>query len=501
MRVTPPGREDSNLSYLAVHDWTALHILVVGDIMLDVTVSGEVDRISPDAPVSVVRATHTTCRPGGAANVAMNLAALGAQVTLVGVSGVDREAEQLDSALVEAGAHTHIIRVRGRPTTVKLRIVGRSQLLLRVDTEDISEPSDNDKTALLGCAMEMLPAVHAVILSDYAKGALGPEICQAVIQAARSRELPVLVDSKQHDFIRYRGATAICPNIIALRAALHLVDDDDDIDTVLHKTRQVVAALELSFACVTMAEKGIGLVTADAVEIFPAMAKQVIDVTGAGDTVAAAMTLSLASGLSTEQAVRLANVAAGIVVGKFGTSTVRREELIAALAGVSRATSFSKQMTLDALQAQMLTWRENQERIVFTNGCFDLLHAGHITLLESARLQGQRLIVAINSDRSVRALKGSGRPLVAEEDRARLLAALSAVDAVLVFHESTPLNTIMALRPDVLVKGGDYTEETVIGAREVRGWGGKVVIVPLVDGVSTTRLIAGIAESRPIDTR
>jgi D-beta-D-heptose 7-phosphate kinase/D-beta-D-heptose 1-phosphate adenosyltransferase len=463
--------------------------------MLDVSLFGEVDRISPDAPVAVVRTTHTTYRPGGAANVAMNLAALGAQVTLVGVSGVDRESEQLQSAVVEAGVQTRIVKVAGRPTTVKLRIVGRGQPLLRVDTEDVSEHSKEDKAALLAQAIEMLASVQGVILSDYAKGALSPEFCQAVIQAARSRELPVLADSKQRDFSRFRGVTTICPNVLDLTDAVHRITGD--IPAILHKAQQLIAALDLSFVCVTLAEEGIGLVTSNAVKIFPAEAKRVIDVIGAGDTVAAAMALSLASGFSPEQAVRLANVAAGIVVGKVGTSIVRRDELIAALMESNPTNFCSKQMTMDALQEQMLLWRANGERVVFTNGCFDLLHAGHITLLEEARQQGQRLIVAINSDASVRAMKGPGRPLISADDRSRLLAALSAVDAVIVFCELTPLNMITTLRPDVLVKGGDYTEETVIGAPEVREWGGQVHIVPLVEGVSTTRLITQAAEPQP----
>jgi D-beta-D-heptose 7-phosphate kinase/D-beta-D-heptose 1-phosphate adenosyltransferase len=326
-----------------------------------------------------------------------------------------------------------------------------------------------------------------VVLSDYAKGALTPEVCKALIQAARKQGIPVLVDPKCTDFSRYRGATAICPNLNELSAAAHL--DAGDLKALLDATEAIMRALDIEFLIATLGEKGIALVRPGSRFMAPAVARQVFDVSGAGDTVAAVLALCLASGLDPETAAQVANIAAGIVVGKVGTVPVEKYELLAALAPEIALSAEDKLVTRQELVTRVALWKANGERVAFTNGCFDLLHVGHITVLEQARHFGDRLIVAINSDASVSGLKGPGRPIVCERERARVLAALAAVDAVVVFGEPTPLELILATRPDVIVKGGDYGADTIVGATEVKSWGGQVKIVPLVAGFSTTRLI------------
>jgi D-beta-D-heptose 7-phosphate kinase/D-beta-D-heptose 1-phosphate adenosyltransferase len=308
-----------------------------------------------------------------------------------------------------------------------------------------------------------------------------------VIQAARKLAIPVLVDPKSVDFTRYRGATTICPNLGELSSATHL--DVADLNSLLDAAEAMIPAFDIEFLTATLSEKGIALVRPGNRFMAPAVARQVFDVSGAGDTVIAVLALCLASRLSPETAVELANVAAGIVVAKVGTVPVEKHELLAALAPELALHAEDKVVSRQDLVSRVALWKANGERVVFTNGCFDLLHVGHITVLEEAHRFGDRLIVAINSDASVSALKGPSRPIVGERERGRVLAALAAVDAVVVFDEPTPLELILATRPDVIVKGGDYAVDTVVGAKEVLSWGGQVKIVPIVQGFSTTRLI------------
>ena len=468
--------------------WAGKRLLVVGDVMLDKYIWGEVGRISPEAPVPVVRATHQSEQPGGAANVAMNVARLGAQTVLVGFTG-DDENEKLLVASLRANRIAPVLVVcEDFPTITKQRILGGLQQMLRLDNEKLGVRPQADYDRLLSAVMEQLPGCHAVVLSDYAKGALTPEVCQAVIEAARRRDIPVLVDPKSADFTRYRGATTICPNLGELSKAMEM--DARDLTALLDAAEALVPEYDLEFLTATLSEKGIALVRPGNRFIAPAVARQVFDVSGAGDTVIAVLALCLASGLKPETAVGLANVAAGIVVGKVGTVPVEKHELLAALAPEIALHAEDKVLERRELVQRVALWKANSERVVFTNGCFDLLHIGHITVLEQARRFGDRLIVAINSDASVRGLKGSSRPIVGENDRARVLAALAAVDAVVVFGEPTPLELIVATRPDVIVKGGDYDPSTVVGASEVLSWGGQVKIVPTVEGFSTTGLIA-----------
>jgi D-beta-D-heptose 7-phosphate kinase/D-beta-D-heptose 1-phosphate adenosyltransferase len=470
------------------HKWPTKRLLVVGDIMLDKYIWGEVGRISPEAPVPVVRATHQSQQPGGAANVAMNLSRLGAQTTVIGFTGGDESEAFLSESLNSNGISPHFVLSEGFPTITKQRILGGRQQMLRLDSERTDPRPQGDYHRLIECVFAELPGSHALVLSDYAKGVLTPQVCQALIQRARSLGIPVLVDPKSADFSRYRGATTVCPNLDELAAAAHV--DTRDLKSVLDAAEAIISALDVEFLVATLSDKGIALLRPGYRFIAPALARQVFDVSGAGDTVIAVLALSMASGLNPEIAIQLANVAAGIVVAKVGTVPVERYELLAALDSEVAHHAEDKVIGRSELVTRVSQWKSRGERVVFTNGCFDLLHIGHITLLEQARRFGDRLIVAINSDASTRAVKGPNRPIVGERDRARVLAALGTVDAVVVFDETTPLETVLAIHPDVIVKGGDYHLETTVGAREVLSWGGQVKFIPLVDGFSTTSLIA-----------
>ena len=480
--------------------WGSMPVLVVGDVMLDEYLWGDVSRISPEAPVPVVRTTMRDQRPGGAANVAMNLAGLGASVTLVGFGGGDREQSILEQLVAEQGIEPRLTTVPGLATTTKLRILSGHQQMMRVDTESDHEFSADDYGRLLDTALAALESCAVVILSDYAKGVLSEQICQAVIQEARRLRIPVLVDPKVADFSRYRGATCICPNRKELATAT--AGSTEDLPRLLADGQGRIRSLGLQLMFVTLGQHGIALLRRDSSAHVPALARAVFDVSGAGDTVIAVLALAVGSDIPIEIGAQLANLAAGIVVGKVGTVPITKAELVGALTDRGPTAMHDKILALEQLIARLTGWRACGERIVFTNGCFDILHIGHISLLEEARRRGDRLIVGLNSDSSVRHLKGPMRPIVGELERAQVLAALSAVDAVVVFPETTPLRLIEALRPDVLVKGGDYTKDTVVGAREVEAWGGRVELIPLRKGISTSRLIASAAAppSTPVKT-
>jgi D-beta-D-heptose 7-phosphate kinase/D-beta-D-heptose 1-phosphate adenosyltransferase len=478
--------------------WPTKRLLVVGDLMLDKYIWGEVGRISPEAPVPVVRATHQSEQPGGAANVAMNLVRLGAEVVLVGFAGGDENERTLEASLVSNGIRPVLVRSEGFPTITKLRILGGRQQMLRLDSERLGVRSGDDYERLIAAVLAELSGCDAVVLSDYAKGVLTAEVCQTVIKTAKALRIPLLVDPKCPDFGRYRGATTICPNLgeLTIAAQVFVSREAVNLTDLLSTAEMMVPEFGLQFMAATLSEKGIALVRAGSRAIIPAVARQVFDVSGAGDTVIAVLALALASGLLPETAVQLANAAAGIVVGKVGTVPVEKYELLSALSPQIALQAEEKVVSVKDLVRRVHTWRANGEQVSFTNGCFDLLHIGHITVLEQARRTGDRLIVAINSDASVCRLKGPSRPIVGERERARVLAALAAVDAVVVFDEPTPLELILASRPDVIVKGGDYNVDTVVGAKEVQSWGGRVVIVPIVDGYSTTGLIEKGAAGR-----
>jgi D-beta-D-heptose 7-phosphate kinase/D-beta-D-heptose 1-phosphate adenosyltransferase len=465
-----------------------IKVLVVGDIMLDRYIIGDVDRISPEAPVPVIRHAQRYERPGGAANVAMNLAGLGCQAFLAGFWGDDGEKAELLGLLEKAGVDSVGVVSSSLPTISKTRIVGRTQQLLRLDIESREAYPAVEVERLIARAEELAGKVHAVILSDYAKGALPNELCARVIRAARAAGVPVLADPKTPDFSKYSGATTVCPNLNELSVATGI--SAHKTDEMLAAARHLITEHDIQFLTVTMSEKGIRVIGAGGESYHsPARAREVFDVSGAGDTVIATLAASMAGGLHIHTAVELANVAAGIVVGKVGTVPIAQHELIGALTPSSGLNSGEKVLDFERAKLRVAEWRASGETIVFTNGCFDLLHVGHITLLEDCRKFGSKLVLGLNTDMSVSRLKGPTRPIVGENERARVMSALAAVDAVVLFDEETPLELIRSLKPNVLVKGGDYTIETVIGHEDVIANGGRVEIVPTVEGFSTTNLV------------
>ncbi|HWZ52385.1 MAG TPA: D-glycero-beta-D-manno-heptose-7-phosphate kinase [Granulicella sp.] len=469
-----------------------LKVLVLGDLMLDRYILGEVDRISPEAPVPILRHAQRYERAGGAANVAMNLAGLGCQTFLAGFWGNDSERSELSALLEAAHVDTLGVVTGSLPTISKTRIVGRVQQLLRLDIESRDRRPAVEEQRLLDRALELTVKMSAVILSDYAKGALTPAICQEVIRAARRHDIPVFVDPKTHDFAKYAGATSVCPNLGELSEATRVPADQAHMDELLAAGLVLVGKHDFKFLTVTMSEKGITVlqpIPGSSTYHSPARAREVFDVSGAGDTVIATLAAGIAGGLQVTSAVELANLAAGIVVGKVGTVPIAQHELIAALTPSSGLAAAEKILDLERMTLRAAEWRAAGETIVFTNGCFDLLHVGHITLLEDCRSFGSKLILGLNSDASVSRLKGPTRPIVGERERARVMAALAAVDAVVLFDEDTPLELIRALKPNVLVKGGDYSVATVVGHEDVQAYGGRVEIVPTVEGFSTTHIV------------
>ena len=470
-------------------------VLVVGDLMLDQYLWGEVSRISPEAPVPVLRSARRTYVAGGAANVAMNLRGLGVQAALAGFAGADEDGGRLRAMLQDAAISTAAVCPWSRATISKTRVMAGHQQLMRLDVEAPDDASESEIASLLAALAPQVAASDCVILSDYAKGVLPPAVCKAVIAQARARRIPVLVDPKGSSFVKYQGATTICPNLQELAACTGVAPRE--MAALMESGRALRKHLGLEYLTVTMSERGIRVLreTPEQDLHAPAQAREVYDVSGAGDTVIAVLAASAAAGLDLESAIQLANVAAGIVVSRVGTVPVERDSLMAALAAEFTLSTQEKIVDRTGLVARATQWRSRGETIVFTNGCFDLLHVGHITLLEDAHRMGHHLVVGLNSDASVQRLKGPRRPIVGELERARVLAALASTDAIVIFDEDTPLETIRLLQPDVLVKGGDYTEATVVGAELVRSTGGRVAIVPTVAGFSTTNIVRRLADA------
>lgn len=460
-------------------------VLVVGDVMLDRYWYGGTSRISPEAPVPVVKVDQIEDRPGGAANVALNIAALGAPAMLVGVVGQDAAAESLCDSLSAVGVKTHFQAVAAQPTILKLRVMSRHQQLLRMDFE---EPFEVDGGALQKTVEGLLDQAQVLVLSDYGKGALSNH--QALIRAARIKGIPVLADPKGKDFSIYRGASLITPNLNEFEAIVGVCPDEA---ALVSKGLELIQLLDLGALLVTRGEHGMTLLRTDHPPLhLPARAREVFDVTGAGDTVISTLAAALAAGEDLTTAVGLANLAAGIVVGKLGTAAISAPELRRAIqreAGSERGV-----LSLEQLKAAVEDARAHGERVVFTNGCFDILHAGHVTYLEQARAQGDRLIVAVNDDASVTRLKGVGRPINAVDRRMAVLAGLEAVDWVTSFAEDTPENLLRELSPDVLVKGGDYSVDQVVGADIVQAYGGEVRVLGLVENSSTTAIVNKIRQ-------
>ena len=463
-------------------------IVCIGDVMLDRFVYGQVTRISPEAPVPIMRRTREAAMPGGAGNVGRNLSTLGLRTALIGVVGDDPEGRQLAELLGRIdGVEADLIVMRDRPTTLKTRFVAGGQQLLRVDAEDTRAIDLTTESDIVMSLEDAAKDASLIILSDYAKGAITDNVIAAAIAAGRAHGIPVIADPKGLDFARYGEVDLLKPNAMELGQAIGLaVETDRDATEALAKAMDLLPARAI---VVTRAAKGMSFVQRDeAVMHRSGEAREVYDVSGAGDTSIAALALGLAAGGSLAEAVELAIAASGIAVGKSGTATVSANELNTALQMGLRNGGVSH-VPLETLVGQVEVWRDTNLTVGFTNGCFDILHPGHLRVLEEAKARCGRLVVGLNSDASVKRLKGPNRPVNDEASRARVLSGLSAVDAVVVFDEDTPKALIDALQPDLLVKGGDYSIETIVGADVVLARGGTVHIVPLVDGQSTTAAI------------
>lgn len=452
--------------------------------MLDRYLFGGTSRISPEAPVPVVHVRETDDRPGGAANVAVNLASLGVRTTLLGIVGKDEEARTLRSILTGRGIDCRFTETTAWPTITKTRVLSRSQQLIRLDRE---EPCEDEERALTAALSEVLRGTDVVILSDYGKGALAD--VEAMIVACNEASVPVLIDPKGIDFEKYRGASLITPNQTEFEAVAGSCDSDE---ALVERATRMVKELELGALLVTRSEKGMLLVEARSEPVFLSThAREVYDVTGAGDTVIATTAAALASRQSLETAAILANLAAGVVVRKIGVASVTPAEM--RIASLPRGHLDVGLVTEVELLALLKDARERGEKIVMTNGCFDLLHPGHVSYLREARGLGDRLIVAVNDDDSVRRLKGDGRPVNDLHSRMTVLSGLASVDWVVPFSEDTPARLIQSVLPDVLVKGGDYRPDEVVGAEDVIAGGGEVRILAFRDGHSSTSIIKKLA--------
>jgi len=473
---------------LEIPKFDAARVLVVGDVMLDRYWHGATSRISPEAPVPVVKVGNAEDSPGGAGNVALNLAALGAAATLVGLVGHDEAGEELETRLRAAGVLCDLEEVSDKPTVTKLRIVSRHQQLIRLDFEEAfhidSAEAINAKVAAL------LDSTDVVIVSDYNKGALAA--VSALITLARKQGVPVLVDPKGEDFGKYRGATLLTPNLHEFEQVMGACESEEDL---VAKGRLLIKELELEALLVTRGEHGMSLIRADEAELhIPARARDVFDVTGAGDTVISVLGAALAAGSGLPEAVALSNIAAGLAVTRVGTVAVSGPELrreVQSDGGSDRGVMTREQLALVVADA-----RAHGEKVAFTNGCFDIIHAGHVGYLQDARKCGDRLIVAINDDESVRRLKGEGRPINPIERRMAVVSGLESVDWVVSFSEDTPENLLSEVKPDCLVKGGDYGIEGVVGAEIVQQYGGEVRVLSFLDNCSTSAIVEKIKKDK-----
>lgn len=462
-----------------------VNVLVVGDVMLDRYWRADADRISPEAPVPVAKISGTQDRMGGAANVAQNISSLGGHAVLLGVAGNDAEGLVLESLLRQHDIQSSVIKSDIVRTTSKIRIVSRNQQLIRLDFDD---RADQQFAEVAESFEDHIDDCNIVILSDYGKGVLTDP--QAIISIANKQGKKVIVDPKGNDFTKYKNANAITPNYAEFCAVVGECVSEQEIHT---KAQQLCSNLNFEALLITRSEKGITLVKRNGdVSNFPAQVREVYDVTGAGDTVISVFAMGLAADNDFEQAARMANIAAGIVVGKFGAATLTSEELQQGLLNYEYPTSKLISQTL--LMQKIEEARLKEKQIVFTNGCFDVLHKGHAHLLRQAKSFGDVLIVGLNSDDSVRRLKGKDRPINNLQDRAEMLSHLSPVDWIVSFEQDTPLELIETLIPDVLVKGGDYSVNEIVGSDCVESNGGEVKVVPFVEGYSTSTIISSIID-------
>lgn len=464
---------------------TGAKIVVVGDIMLDRFVEGLVERISPEAPIPVFSVQHETSMLGGAGNVLRNLAALGGEVYLAATVGADEAGLEIrDLISKESQSTLGLHEVPGRRTGIKTRYIAAGQQMMRADWETVEEIPDDVADQIVAAVVRQLENAGALLLSDYGKGVLTTSLVECLIGLARDADRPVVVDPKGADYKRYTGASVVTPNRQELSAATGLPTGDDE--AVIAASKKLIASNGIGAVLATRSEQGMTLVDGKSVNHYPARARGVYDVSGAGDTSVAAVAAAIAAGMTLGEAAQFANTAAGVVVGKVGTAVARPEEILAASYEGDRYNAEVKILPVVAVMERVAAWRRRGLRVGFTNGCFDLLHPGHVSLIGQARRSCDCLVVGLNSDASVTRLKGDGRPVQNEASRAAVLASLADVNAVVVFDEDTPRNLISALKPDVLVKGADYTLGQVVGADDVHSWGGEVVLAELLEGHSTT---------------
>jgi D-beta-D-heptose 7-phosphate kinase/D-beta-D-heptose 1-phosphate adenosyltransferase len=461
--------------------------------MLDEYVWGAVDRISPEAPVQVVEVKRKELRLGGAGNVINNLLTLNCQVDVVSVVGDDDDGQFLLRRLTERGVMQHgVFSQPGRVTSRKTRVLASNQQIVRIDQETRNEISVESEERILTHVRDSVSSLDVIYLSDYQKGVMTDRLLREVIAIGRNAKVPVLIDPKGEDYSKYRGATLLTPNRKEAQLATGLTITDED--SLLAVGRKLRETLELDALVLTRSEEGMTVFSSDGEIHLPTVAREVYDVSGAGDTVLSLFGLGMAQKLPLGCSAGLANLAAGIVVGKVGTSTVSAQEILDTV-GSQQHESDQKIRTSSLLQNILAGDRHKGKTIVFTNGCFDLLHVGHVKYLQAARQLGDLLVLGLNSDASIKRLKGPSRPLIGQEERAHILAALDCIDYVVVFDEDTPLEVITALRPDILVKGGDYTPEGVVGRELVESYGGRVELINFVDGKSTTNIINKILAS------
>lgn len=472
--------------------WQKRKIVVVGDFMLDRYLYGNAERLSPDAPVPVLKAKEQTASPGGAANVCLDLLALRCNVACVGIVGDDADGKLLRSMMRKGGCDVAgLVTSRGIPTTVKHNFVGLAQhrhpqKMFRVDHENDAPVTETVGKRIIAAAKRQLKGAAALCLEDYNKGALTEPVCKALIRAAKAAKVPVLIDpAAVSDYARYRGATCITPNRTEAELATANGDEKSMARSLLRKLQLQTVVLTLDKQGALLVEKGKSPV------VLPTEARAVYDVTGAGDMVLAMLAAAVANGADWRTAVTLANVAAGLEVQRFGVVPIDLDEILLAVLDQQREV-LGKVRRLDQLKAELGAHRRQGKKIVFTNGCFDILHAGHVSYLRQARAEGDLLVVAINSDKSIRRIKGEGRPVNNIHDRVLVMSELESVDYLVVFDENTPIKLIRAIKPDVLVKGADYRKSQVVGADAVEKHGGRIKLVPLVKGRSTTNILRRI---------
>ncbi len=473
--------------------FSSSQILVIGDLMIDEYLWGNVDRISPEAPIQVVDVKRENRTLGGAGNVIANLVSLGCKVDAAGVIGDDQEAEWIISEMnnMKVG-HEFIINDQNRPTTKKTRVIAINQQVVRIDRETRRPIASEKGEALFSCIKKGIKRWQAIILSDYGKGILTLPLLKNIISLCREKGIMVIVDPKGRDLSRYKGATIMTPN--KKEALLGMGLENEEAPDIKEIGQRMLKELDLQGLVITLGAEGMSIfLPGKPPKLIPARAREVYDVSGAGDTVVASITLSLASGAELVQAGEIANLAAGIVVGKIGTATVTQQEILA-YSDSKYAITNKIINNHEELSRLLAIHKQKGKKIIFTNGCFDLIHLGHIRLLHEAKSFGEILVVGLNTDESVRRLKGPARPCLEEEERAHIIASLDCVDYVTLFSEDTPLNLIKKIKPDILVKGSDYSKKKVIGWDIVEAYGGEVRIVELIKDLSTSRLIQKIID-------